>query len=501
MDEQQRDSAGSSSAVEQHHSTYTEIRSRRYASDVAERIIASSDPSVPEDYEHVKAQSDNEPSITESSGRPATPPLATDPVTPVQEPAPESETKLPEERQCRICLAGAEEEAELGRLISPCLCRGSIRYVHVNCLKQWRVMSQNRSAFWSCPQCGFKYALARTRAVGLANACTASVLLFTIIVLLSSFLGTYFVPDAEALSEPQMTNQRDSDSFFSASFGGVVISPFDYYTYSWDTAKDVFKLAMKTFSDISNLEEEYEFWKKDDEEPDRSDILDDSRYESVHTSSKGFKSTVKIPQKTRSQKKYPKRKIRSPPSRFERFVRWFIYRFMTGLGVVGILSFLNLLFSVGLIAPLRLFGGNWTRGQRRAAANDTATLLVFMVIIIGVARAIWLVYKLTRHIAQLLLRRAETAILEVGQVEEDTEPEPWGPYLRRVFHELPNRARAIPYRLLPSMIFGWIALALVQGWHAVRNWTRDAVGQMIQVGPQQGVPVVGHQRGVFLGDW
>ncbi|GAB1517132.1 hypothetical protein RhiTH_000175 [Rhizoctonia solani] len=433
MDEQQCDSAGSSSAVEQHHSTYTAIRSRRYASDVAERIIASSDPSVPEDYEHVKAQSDNEPSITESSGRPATPPLATDPVTPVQEPAPESETKLPEERQCRICLAGAEEEAEL--------------------------------------------------------------------VLLSSFLGTYFVPDAEALSEPQMTNQRDSDSFFSASFGGVVISPFDYYTYSWDTAKDVFKLAMKTFSDISNLEEEYEFWKKDDEEPDRSDILDDSRYESVHTSSKGFKSTVKIPQKTRSQKKYPKRKIRSPPSRFERFVRWFIYRFMTGLGVVGILSFLNLLFSVGLIAPLRLFGGNWTRGQRRAAANDTATLLVFMVIIIGVARAIWLVYKLTRHIAQLLLRRAETAILEVGQVEEDTEPEPWGPYLRRVFHELPNRARAIPYRLLPSMIFGWIALALVQGWHAVRNWTRDAVGQMIQVGPQQGVPVVGHQRGVFLGDW
>ncbi|CAE6434279.1 unnamed protein product [Rhizoctonia solani] len=506
MDEQQRDSAGSSSAVEPHHSTDTAIRSRRYATDVAECIIAS-DPSVPEDYEHVKAQSHNEPSIPESSHHSASPPpLATsEPPTPVQEPEPATEAKLPEEKQCRICLAGAEEEAELGRLISPCLCRGSIRYVHVNCLKQWRTTSQSRSAFWSCPQCGFKYALARTRAVGLANSpvvlSTASVILFTIIVLLSSFLVTYFAPDAEALNEPQMTNQRESDSFFSASFGGIVVSPFDYYTYSWDTAKDVFKLAVQTFSDISNLEEEYEFWKKDEEEPDRGDILGDSRYENVHTSSSGFKSTVKVPQNTRAKTKYPKRKSRSPPSRFERFVRWFIYRFMTGLGVVGILSFLNLLFSVGLIAPLRLFGGNWTRGQRRAAANDTTTLLILVVVIIGVARAIWLVYKLTRHIAHLLLRRAETAILEVGQVEEDVDPEPWGPYLKRVFRELPGRVRAIPYHLLPGMVLGWIALTLFQAWHAVRNWTRDAVGQMIQVGPQQGVPVVGHQRGVFLGDW
>ncbi|CAE6487867.1 unnamed protein product [Rhizoctonia solani] len=508
MDEQQHDSAGSSSAVEPHHTTDTAIRSRRYATDVVESITAPSDPSLPEDYERVKEQSDNDPSrIPESSRRSVSPPLATsESATPEQEPEPDTEDKLPEEKQCRICLAGAEEETELGRLISPCLCRGSIRYVHVNCLKQWRTTSQSRSAFWSCPQCGFKYALARTRVVGLASSpvilSTASMVLFTLIVLLSSFLATYFVPDADALNEPLMTNQREPDSFFSASFGGVVISPFDYYTYSWGTAKDVFKLAVRTFSDISNVEGEFEFWKRDDDEPERDEVLDDSKYEKVHTSGKGFKSTVKVPQNTRGQRqKSPKRKHRSPPSRFERFLRWFIYRFMTGLGVVGILSFLNLLFSVGLIAPLRLFGGNWTRQQRRAAANDTASLVVIIVIVIGVARAIWLVYKLTRHIAQLLLRRAETAILEVGQVEEDAQPEPWGIYLKRVIQELPARLRAIPYHLLPSMMFGWIMMALVQGWYAIRNWTRDAVGQMIQVGPQQGVPVAGHQRGVFLGDW
>ncbi|CAE7228540.1 unnamed protein product [Rhizoctonia solani] len=485
MDEQQHESAGSSSAVEQHHTSDTMIRSRRYATDVTEGITAPSDPSASDDYE-LKEQVNNEPVRTPESPRhlAGPPPLETsESATPEHEPEPGTETKPPEEKQCRICLAGAEEEAELGRLISPCLCRGSIRYVHVNCLKQWRTTSQSRSAFWSCPQCGFKYALARTRAVGLANSpvilSTASMMLFTIIVLLSSFLATYFVPGADALNEPPLANRRDSDSFFSASFGGVVISPFDYYTYSWDTAKDVFKLAVRTFSDLSNVEEEYEFWKRDDGEPERDDVFDDSSYEKVHTSGKGFKSTVKVPQKGRAQRQKSTRRKPRSPSRFERFVRWFIYRFMTGLGVV-----------VGLIAPLRLFGGNWARRERRATANDTVNLVIVVMIIIGVARAIWLVYKLTRHIAQLLLRRAETAILEVGQVEEDAEPEAWGPYLKRVVRELPARLRTIPYRLLPSIIFGWVMMALVQGWHAIRNWTRDAVGQMIQVGAQQGVPLL-----------
>lgn len=31
-----------------------------------------------------------------------------------------------QEKQCRICLDGVEAERELGRLIRPCLCKGSI---------------------------------------------------------------------------------------------------------------------------------------------------------------------------------------------------------------------------------------------------------------------------------------------------------------------------------------------------------------------------------------
>jgi hypothetical protein len=48
--------------------------------------------------------------------------------TPLREIDPDSDEGEPEdERQCRICFSGREEEETLGRLISPCLCTGSVR--------------------------------------------------------------------------------------------------------------------------------------------------------------------------------------------------------------------------------------------------------------------------------------------------------------------------------------------------------------------------------------
>jgi hypothetical protein len=45
-------------------------------------------------------------------------------VDPVED---QEEEPEPDDRQCRICFAGAEEEDAMGRLISPCLCSGSMR--------------------------------------------------------------------------------------------------------------------------------------------------------------------------------------------------------------------------------------------------------------------------------------------------------------------------------------------------------------------------------------
>lgn len=65
-----------------------------------------------------------------------------------------------EERLCRICFSGEES----GRLFSPCLCRGSIGLIHVDCLNQWRNMSRNPRSYYGCEQCGYQYNLERTRA-------------------------------------------------------------------------------------------------------------------------------------------------------------------------------------------------------------------------------------------------------------------------------------------------------------------------------------------------
>ena len=35
-----------------------------------------------------------------------------------------------DERVCRICQCSEEEVPEYGKLFSPCLCRGTMRYIH-----------------------------------------------------------------------------------------------------------------------------------------------------------------------------------------------------------------------------------------------------------------------------------------------------------------------------------------------------------------------------------
>ena len=55
--------------------------------------------------------------------------------------------------QCRICL----EDASLNELISPCLCDGTSKYVHTECLNTWR--NTTSRAFSQCTECHFNYAL------------------------------------------------------------------------------------------------------------------------------------------------------------------------------------------------------------------------------------------------------------------------------------------------------------------------------------------------------
>lgn len=79
-----------------------------------------------------------------------------------------------EVRQCRLCLE-TEDEADLDSpdtyhqhklhprstnyrknrdvLISPCSCKGSMKYVHRACLDRWRALSPKADSFYRCDQC------------------------------------------------------------------------------------------------------------------------------------------------------------------------------------------------------------------------------------------------------------------------------------------------------------------------------------------------------------
>eukprot|EP00494_Astrolonche_serrata_P004134 UN04145 len=43
-----------------------------------------------------------------------------------------------------------EEDAVTGKLFSPCKCKGSVGYVHVNCLNRWRQLASSKN-YYSCP--------------------------------------------------------------------------------------------------------------------------------------------------------------------------------------------------------------------------------------------------------------------------------------------------------------------------------------------------------------
>lgn len=84
---------------------------------------------------------------------------------------------------------------EGGRLLRPCNCKGTQKYVHEFCLSAWRLQDplQKRN-YWQCPICGYKYKLQRLTWGGWISSTAAQVGLTLAIFVLAMFaLG--FVAD------------------------------------------------------------------------------------------------------------------------------------------------------------------------------------------------------------------------------------------------------------------------------------------------------------------
>ncbi|BEJ18129.1 hypothetical protein CspHIS471_0704060 [Cutaneotrichosporon sp. HIS471] len=298
-------------------------------------------------------------------------------------------TPVGDEQQCRICFGGREEEAELGRLISPCLCAGSMRYVHVQCINQWRGTGVNAKTFLECPQCHHQYAIRRTLASGLATSKTILYLLTTVLFLLITFvcghvLLRYLVAaaqvaaEADKAAESQKTGAkakaktggmtRHGDVWENEDGSVIIAAPGLTLVY------DVIVEAVDIFLGLAAAA--YDMWPRDGR--------------SFHTRASRLALAATI-------------------------------RLILGLSVLGSLSFLSLLASLSLFAPLQLvytiFGTGVFRGPleniRRRAPN-VGGILVILAVAIGVVNSIVSVYDVVRAIARKLLTYVETQILEVN---------------------------------------------------------------------------------------
>jgi hypothetical protein len=86
---------------------------------------------------------------------------------------------------CRICLD--HEDTPSNPLLRPCRCRGSMAYVHRNCLNEWRRQSIHPNSIYQCDTCKFEYRFAT--AIGPDRFTIARVLAWPITIHLLSVMA------------------------------------------------------------------------------------------------------------------------------------------------------------------------------------------------------------------------------------------------------------------------------------------------------------------------
>eukprot|EP00927_Polykrikos_kofoidii_P022198 TRINITY_DN20775_c0_g1_i1.p1 TRINITY_DN20775_c0_g1~~TRINITY_DN20775_c0_g1_i1.p1 ORF type:complete len:322 (-),score=51.84 TRINITY_DN20775_c0_g1_i1:47-958(-) len=63
------------------------------------------------------------------------------------------------ERACWICLGSEQRDRAMGTMRSPCACKGSLGYVHENCLQEWTTtkVEDGTPGMPCCPTCNMPY--------------------------------------------------------------------------------------------------------------------------------------------------------------------------------------------------------------------------------------------------------------------------------------------------------------------------------------------------------
>ena len=170
-----------------------------------------------EEETSMEAEPPAQPNPTPTSN---TPPPASEQSTPKQEGQQRQEGKHYPPRQCRICLEVVQPTfhtpepsslpaalqssprvtyespaGEGGRLLRPCKCKGSQKYVHEDCLSLWRLQDPLRKRnYFECPTCQHRYRLQRLSYSRWISS-TVAQLGLTVLILFVAMFTLGFVAD------------------------------------------------------------------------------------------------------------------------------------------------------------------------------------------------------------------------------------------------------------------------------------------------------------------
>lgn len=178
-------------------------------------------------------------------------------------------------RTCRICLdvvqpsteildSGAgifapkvrvkyvSEDPELGRLLCPCKCKGSQKYVHEGCLQAWRQAAPlSDRNFWRCPTCQFEYRMERLRWGHWLSSRWARGALTLLVMLFAVFLLGFVADPIINLWLDPFGSIADTISEVIADVDGLreeeVVDLDEQATWSYHFLKGLFSLGLLGF--------------------------------------------------------------------------------------------------------------------------------------------------------------------------------------------------------------------------------------------------------------
>lgn len=148
---------------------------------------------------------------------------------------------------------GAQAAAPDDGFISPCACKGSMAWVHRQCLEEWRYKSARRDSFYNCEYCFVAYRFKHTWLAALLNnpltLLLVTMLLTGLTALAIVFLAGAIFPlrladlaeqlTAEATINHRTTNAGDGGGIFGIDGAWMAIPPPTSTKYRWVTRSDI----------------------------------------------------------------------------------------------------------------------------------------------------------------------------------------------------------------------------------------------------------------------